>query len=210
MCGFNNFLKFLIICTFCTLSWLFLVLGPSRRFKRVVETIQAQLLSTHDQPSVQALSGEYVTPHDTHTSVPFQSLVFSPPQMKRTVSFPASPAPHHVRIPGVQKAIEEKGSAQRVSVGAAAGAYCKDVDRAKTRPDSYHRLTGHKHTPKRMFWKRSRESSIRPFSLFFASVLSIFPVDSVQPCFLASLLSSGMDKVDCFPWSWLERINSFG
>uniref|UniRef100_A0A674AHB7 Serine/threonine-protein kinase BRSK1-like n=1 Tax=Salmo trutta TaxID=8032 RepID=A0A674AHB7_SALTR len=32
-------------------------LGPSRRFKRVVETIQAQLLSTHDQPSVQALAG---------------------------------------------------------------------------------------------------------------------------------------------------------
>lgn len=32
--------------------------GPSRRFKRVVETIQAQLLSTHDQPSVQALVGE--------------------------------------------------------------------------------------------------------------------------------------------------------
>ncbi|XP_022520268.1 serine/threonine-protein kinase BRSK2 isoform X3 [Astyanax mexicanus] len=34
-----------------------LISGPSRRFKRVVETIQAQLLSTHDQPSVQALSG---------------------------------------------------------------------------------------------------------------------------------------------------------
>uniref|UniRef100_A0A671QS13 Serine/threonine-protein kinase BRSK2-like n=1 Tax=Sinocyclocheilus anshuiensis TaxID=1608454 RepID=A0A671QS13_9TELE len=31
-----------------------LLSGPSRRFKRVVETIQAQLLSTHDQPSVQA------------------------------------------------------------------------------------------------------------------------------------------------------------
>uniref|UniRef100_H3CH10 Si:dkey-16p21.7 n=1 Tax=Tetraodon nigroviridis TaxID=99883 RepID=H3CH10_TETNG len=31
-------------------------LGPSRRFRRVVETIQAQLLSTHDQPSVQALA----------------------------------------------------------------------------------------------------------------------------------------------------------
>uniref|UniRef100_A0A7M4G283 BR serine/threonine kinase 2 n=1 Tax=Crocodylus porosus TaxID=8502 RepID=A0A7M4G283_CROPO len=30
-----------------------LLSGPSRRFKRVVETIQAQLLSTHDQPSVQ-------------------------------------------------------------------------------------------------------------------------------------------------------------
>uniref|UniRef100_A0A3P8P1C2 Protein kinase domain-containing protein n=1 Tax=Astatotilapia calliptera TaxID=8154 RepID=A0A3P8P1C2_ASTCA len=35
-----------------------LISGPSRRFKRVVETIQAQLLSTHDQPSVQALVGE--------------------------------------------------------------------------------------------------------------------------------------------------------
>uniref|UniRef100_A0A672IGC3 Si:dkey-16p21.7 n=1 Tax=Salarias fasciatus TaxID=181472 RepID=A0A672IGC3_SALFA len=35
-----------------------LIAGPSRRFKRVVETIQAQLLSTHDQPSVQALAGE--------------------------------------------------------------------------------------------------------------------------------------------------------
>ncbi|KAH0517972.1 Serine/threonine-protein kinase BRSK1, partial [Microtus ochrogaster] len=34
-----------------------LISGPSRRFKRVVETIQAQLLSTHDQPSVQALAG---------------------------------------------------------------------------------------------------------------------------------------------------------
>uniref|UniRef100_A0A8C8A1H6 Serine/threonine-protein kinase BRSK2 n=1 Tax=Oryzias sinensis TaxID=183150 RepID=A0A8C8A1H6_9TELE len=33
-----------------------LLTGPSRRFKRVVETIQAQLLSTHDQPSVQALA----------------------------------------------------------------------------------------------------------------------------------------------------------
>uniref|UniRef100_A0A667XN67 Si:dkey-16p21.7 n=1 Tax=Myripristis murdjan TaxID=586833 RepID=A0A667XN67_9TELE len=32
-----------------------LISGPSRRFKRVVETIQAQLLSTHDQPSVQLL-----------------------------------------------------------------------------------------------------------------------------------------------------------
>ncbi len=37
--------------------------GPSRRFKRVVETIQAQLLSTHDQPGVQQLSGEWpITP----------------------------------------------------------------------------------------------------------------------------------------------------
>uniref|UniRef100_A0A667XFH2 BR serine/threonine kinase 2 n=1 Tax=Myripristis murdjan TaxID=586833 RepID=A0A667XFH2_9TELE len=35
-----------------------LLSGPSRRFKRVVETIQSQLLSTHDQPGVQQLSGE--------------------------------------------------------------------------------------------------------------------------------------------------------
>ncbi|XP_069381078.1 serine/threonine-protein kinase BRSK2 isoform X4 [Paralichthys olivaceus] len=35
-----------------------LITGPSRRFKRVVETIQAQLLSSHDQPSVQALADE--------------------------------------------------------------------------------------------------------------------------------------------------------
>uniref|UniRef100_A0A8C5HFL6 Serine/threonine-protein kinase BRSK2-like n=1 Tax=Gouania willdenowi TaxID=441366 RepID=A0A8C5HFL6_GOUWI len=39
-----------------------LIAGPSRRFKRVVETIQAQLLSTHDQPSVQALAGKTMTP----------------------------------------------------------------------------------------------------------------------------------------------------
>ncbi|XP_077085515.1 serine/threonine-protein kinase BRSK2 isoform X14 [Siphateles boraxobius] len=34
-----------------------LLSGPSRRFKRVVETIQAQLLTTHEQPGVQQLSG---------------------------------------------------------------------------------------------------------------------------------------------------------
>ncbi|KAE8606846.1 hypothetical protein XENTR_v10010905 [Xenopus tropicalis] len=35
-----------------------LLSGPSRRFKRVVETIQTQLLSSHDQPSVLQLSGK--------------------------------------------------------------------------------------------------------------------------------------------------------
>uniref|UniRef100_I3KB02 BR serine/threonine kinase 2 n=1 Tax=Oreochromis niloticus TaxID=8128 RepID=I3KB02_ORENI len=39
-----------------------LLSGPSRRFKRVVETIQSQLLSTHDQPGVQQLSGENSKP----------------------------------------------------------------------------------------------------------------------------------------------------
>uniref|UniRef100_A0A7N6BJS7 Protein kinase domain-containing protein n=1 Tax=Anabas testudineus TaxID=64144 RepID=A0A7N6BJS7_ANATE len=40
-----------------------LISGPSRRFRRVVETIQAQLLSSHDQPIVQALSGETALTH---------------------------------------------------------------------------------------------------------------------------------------------------
>ncbi|XP_071763418.1 serine/threonine-protein kinase BRSK2-like [Centroberyx gerrardi] len=45
-----------------------LISGPSRRFKRVVETIQAQLLSSHDQPMVQALSDEKNgRPHGTPT-----------------------------------------------------------------------------------------------------------------------------------------------
>uniref|UniRef100_A0A668TT60 Protein kinase domain-containing protein n=1 Tax=Oreochromis aureus TaxID=47969 RepID=A0A668TT60_OREAU len=35
-----------------------LISGPSRRFRRVVETIQAQLLSSHDHPLVSALSGK--------------------------------------------------------------------------------------------------------------------------------------------------------
>uniref|UniRef100_A0A672RMH3 non-specific serine/threonine protein kinase n=1 Tax=Sinocyclocheilus grahami TaxID=75366 RepID=A0A672RMH3_SINGR len=35
-----------------------LISGPSRRFRRVVETIQAQLLSAHDQPMVHTLSDE--------------------------------------------------------------------------------------------------------------------------------------------------------
>ncbi|XP_061613365.1 serine/threonine-protein kinase BRSK1 isoform X1 [Phyllopteryx taeniolatus] len=49
-----------------------LISGPSRRFRRVVETIQAQLLSSHDQPLVQALSDPFPDekngrPHRTPT-----------------------------------------------------------------------------------------------------------------------------------------------
>uniref|UniRef100_A0A8C5N8D7 Serine/threonine-protein kinase BRSK2-like n=1 Tax=Gouania willdenowi TaxID=441366 RepID=A0A8C5N8D7_GOUWI len=46
-----------------------LISGPSRRFRRVVETIQAQLLSSHDQPLVQALCGKTKNsrPHGTPT-----------------------------------------------------------------------------------------------------------------------------------------------
>ncbi|KAM4524275.1 serine/threonine-protein kinase BRSK2 isoform 2-T3 [Odontesthes bonariensis] len=49
-----------------------LISGPSRRFRRVVETIQAQLLSSHDQPLVQVLSDPFPDekngrPHGTPT-----------------------------------------------------------------------------------------------------------------------------------------------
>uniref|UniRef100_A0A8C7XQ62 Si:ch211-255p10.4 n=1 Tax=Oryzias sinensis TaxID=183150 RepID=A0A8C7XQ62_9TELE len=40
-----------------------LISGPSRRFRRVVETIQAQLLSSHDQPLMQVLSGKTAYTH---------------------------------------------------------------------------------------------------------------------------------------------------
>ncbi|KAM8836459.1 serine/threonine-protein kinase BRSK2 isoform 2-T2 [Spinachia spinachia] len=49
-----------------------LISGPSRRFRRVVETIQAQLLSSHDQPMAQVLSDPFPDekngrPHGTPT-----------------------------------------------------------------------------------------------------------------------------------------------
>ncbi|CDQ80052.1 unnamed protein product, partial [Oncorhynchus mykiss] len=52
-----------------------LLSGPSRRFKRVVETIQGQLLSTHDQPGVQQLSGELNTPPSPPPIPPSPSLL---------------------------------------------------------------------------------------------------------------------------------------
>ena len=52
--------------------------GPSRRFKRIVETIQAQLLSYHDQPMVHTLSG-------THTHTHTRSLVHTQTQNDRLV-----------------------------------------------------------------------------------------------------------------------------
>ncbi|XP_056400114.1 serine/threonine-protein kinase BRSK2-like isoform X1 [Hyla sarda] len=58
-----------------------LISGPSRRFKRVVETIQAQLLSTHDQPSVQALAGANVTTR-TQMECSLDHLLFLPPDEK--------------------------------------------------------------------------------------------------------------------------------
>uniref|UniRef100_A0A8C8FT05 Protein kinase domain-containing protein n=1 Tax=Oncorhynchus tshawytscha TaxID=74940 RepID=A0A8C8FT05_ONCTS len=53
-----------------------LLSGPSRRFKRVVETIQAQLMSSHDQPGVQQIS-DTSQRSDTLTSKPSKPLPLS-------------------------------------------------------------------------------------------------------------------------------------
>ncbi|XP_073684569.1 serine/threonine-protein kinase BRSK1 isoform X3 [Garra rufa] len=47
-----------------------LISGPSRRFRRVVETIQAQLLSAHDQPMVQTLSAFFCPTPDEKNGRP--------------------------------------------------------------------------------------------------------------------------------------------
>uniref|UniRef100_A0A3B5LPY9 BR serine/threonine kinase 2b n=1 Tax=Xiphophorus couchianus TaxID=32473 RepID=A0A3B5LPY9_9TELE len=47
---------------------LFFLSGPSRRFKRVVETIQAQLLSSNDQPGIQPQISGKSNCHDVLTS----------------------------------------------------------------------------------------------------------------------------------------------
>ncbi|XP_004616999.1 serine/threonine-protein kinase BRSK1 isoform X1 [Sorex araneus] len=66
-----------------------LISGPSRRFKRVVETIQAQLLSTHDQPSVQALADEKNGVQTRPTGTPPRSL--QPPPGRPDPELTSSP-----------------------------------------------------------------------------------------------------------------------
>ncbi|XP_054589207.2 serine/threonine-protein kinase BRSK2 isoform X4 [Nothobranchius furzeri] len=67
-----------------------LLSGPSRRFKRVIETIQSQLLSTHDQPGVQQLSERRLHLHHKHSFIssilPFHSSRCSP-----SLTTPSSP-----------------------------------------------------------------------------------------------------------------------
>lgn len=76
------------------------------------------------------------------------------PQMRRTASFPASPAHRRVRIPGALRA-DPRGTMVRTSarwtgeavaaaavVVAAAGQSYKDKVRGKTRPDSSQHPTG--------------------------------------------------------------------
>ncbi|KAM5236086.1 serine/threonine-protein kinase BRSK1 [Ctenodactylus gundi] len=66
-----------------------LISGPSRRFKRVVETIQAQLLSTHDQPSVQALADEKNGAQSRPAGTPPRSL--QPPPSRPDPELTSSP-----------------------------------------------------------------------------------------------------------------------
>uniref|UniRef100_A0A8C9U4K0 BR serine/threonine kinase 2 n=1 Tax=Scleropages formosus TaxID=113540 RepID=A0A8C9U4K0_SCLFO len=75
-----------------------LLSGPSRRFKRVVETIQAQLLSTHDQPGVQQLSGEWGR---TRSSLPSQHPLHAlpTPSPPATPPMPLRSAQHHTALP---------------------------------------------------------------------------------------------------------------
>lgn len=81
--------------------------GPSRRFKRVVETIQAQLLSTNDQPGIQPqISGkQHSSPPPTTPSLPRPS----PPRPHSL-----SPAPWHhgaitPRLPWAQHTASARG-----------------------------------------------------------------------------------------------------
>lgn len=94
-----------------------------------------------------------------HSFLPFLLLSLSPvpPQMRRTASFPASPALLPARIPGALK-VDRTGSGGRGSgevtaggaeaaAGAGVGASSSGEARAKTRPDSSRRPTGHSLTP---------------------------------------------------------------
>uniref|UniRef100_A0AAQ5Y7X0 Protein kinase domain-containing protein n=1 Tax=Amphiprion ocellaris TaxID=80972 RepID=A0AAQ5Y7X0_AMPOC len=90
-----------------------LLSGPSRRFKRVVETIQSQLLSTHDQPGVQQLVdteslNRYMSPFLPHCGSPLSNFfdvikqLFSD-EKNGQVPYPSGtpskhcPSPMHVR-----------------------------------------------------------------------------------------------------------------
>ncbi|XP_029441131.1 serine/threonine-protein kinase BRSK1 [Rhinatrema bivittatum] len=72
-----------------------LISGPSRRFKRVVETIQAQLLSTHDQPSVQALAGK----REKETECPLPHILSSADEKNGQQSRPPGTPTHSCQSP---------------------------------------------------------------------------------------------------------------
>lgn len=193
------------------MTWSSLLLGPSRRFKRVVETIQAQLLSTHDQPSVQALAGmkrKQRTHKHTHRRTACTgslSHFLSPcyfPQMRRTVSCRASPALLRVRIPGVLKA-DLSGSGERRSAqqtggaeaAAAAGPSYKGKVRERTKPDSSQRPMGRSLILEKNVVEEG--SSTWPFSLPSLSPSRILS-------FPASLLPASLPAIIPKQWDLAE------
>ncbi|XP_034998976.2 serine/threonine-protein kinase BRSK2 isoform X2 [Hippoglossus stenolepis] len=77
-----------------------LLSGPSRRFKRVVETIQAQLLSSNDQPGVQPQISAFFR-REEHPSVapPAPPPRLAPPPSMPPAASPTSPRPMTLNAP---------------------------------------------------------------------------------------------------------------
>ncbi|XP_041522239.1 serine/threonine-protein kinase BRSK2 isoform X6 [Microtus oregoni] len=103
-----------------------LLSGPSRRFKRVVETIQAQLLSTHDQPSAQHLSG---TPLSNFFDVIKQ--LFSDEKNGQAAQAPSTPAKRSAHGPLGDSAAAGPGGDTEYPMG---------KDMAKMGPPAAHRI----------------------------------------------------------------------
>lgn len=97
------FLRSPVWWCFLFVDFALLFLGPSRRFKRVVETIQSQLLSTHDQPGVQQLSGELEIP-------PLPKEKKKQPYISRFETTSPSPSQPHPPIPSLQMSLAHSWS----------------------------------------------------------------------------------------------------
>lgn len=176
--------------------WSSLLLGPSRRFKRVVETIQAQLLSTHDQPSVQALAGK--KHKHTHTDilhVLVLCLTFYPPdftsdekngQLSRQ---PSTPSRQNSRR-SESGSERERGEKERAADGGCGGSSSSSSGTVLQRQGSGKdktRLLSTSNGTQSHPWKECCRRG--PISLaFFSSFPRSFP-HSFLPCFLSSCLA---------------------
>ncbi|XP_036055258.1 serine/threonine-protein kinase BRSK2 isoform X1 [Onychomys torridus] len=119
-----------------------LLSGPSRRFKRVVETIQAQLLSTHDQPSAQHLSDttncmEVMTGRLSKCGTPLSNFfdvikqLFSDEKNGQAAQAPCTPAKRSAHGPLGDSAAAGPGGDTEYPMG---------KDMAKMGPPTAHRI----------------------------------------------------------------------